>query len=208
MYHPGHFLCLPTGIALKGEHPKEEGYLVFSIFSKGSKIVSDGTGKFHPPFQRWRGGGAEPFLAHCNGRNSQGFPKLRRGDQTVRGTVWPWGTLARGSPSFTWVGSIKPEKEKSRSCADSGGDQEGKGDKSVAGKDPDKKFNQVTDGRSHKTKPEQALDKIEDFFRAGIGVSSKKPGYFFLKTFSGDRSLPFHRTPSFVYLISNDIQNP
>ncbi|MFQ9951830.1 MAG: hypothetical protein ACLRV9_05895, partial [Clostridium sp.] len=23
----------------------------------------------------------------------------RRGGQTVRGTVWPWGTLARGSPS-------------------------------------------------------------------------------------------------------------
>ena len=67
-------------------------------FSKKDLAACAKTSKFRPPFQRWRGGGAEPFLAHRSGRNSLEIQKLRRGGQTVRGTVWPWGTLARGSP--------------------------------------------------------------------------------------------------------------
>ena len=85
MYHPGPFLSLLKDLALQRQHPKEEGYAVFSIFSNGFKIISDGIEKFRPPFQGWRGGGAEPFLAHRNGRNPQEFPKIRRGGQTIRG---------------------------------------------------------------------------------------------------------------------------
>ncbi len=51
-------------------------------------------------FQKLAGWGAEPFLAHRNGRNPPDSQKLRREGQTVHRTVWPWGTLARGSPSF------------------------------------------------------------------------------------------------------------
>ena len=52
----------------------------------------------------WRGGA---LLAYRNGRNSQASQKLRRGGQTVRGTVWPWGTLARGSPSSPLCNLLK-----------------------------------------------------------------------------------------------------
>jgi hypothetical protein len=50
----------------------------------------------------FKGGGVEgqsPFLALRRGRNPPGSSKLRRGGQTIRRIVWPWGTLARGSPS-------------------------------------------------------------------------------------------------------------
>ena len=65
-----------------------------------NRVARDKTEKFSSAFyKRRRGGGSEPFLAHRNGRNIQAFQKLRRGGQTVRGTAWPWETLARGSPS-------------------------------------------------------------------------------------------------------------
>ena len=68
------------------------------------------------PFSKgWQGGGAAPLLAFRRKRNPpHETQKIRKGGQTSRWDVWPWGTLSRGSPQDAVLQSPLPQKKPRR----------------------------------------------------------------------------------------------
>ena len=52
-------------------------------------------------FKGGGGGGAEPFLAHRNGRTLSDIPKTQEGGRTILQIIRPWGNPSEDSPSST-----------------------------------------------------------------------------------------------------------